>query len=218
LTNGNVNFKSNPDSSILNWTYTQNGVDVSLKCVELDFRNGTLSNFYDGWNIYSVGSTSYMPEDQAISLALPVAENFTLVFAQPSNGTGTNGPVTGNSDTAIDVMPDLTNATTQAQFSMQIRNTSSIALYPLWIITFKFYKPVYDIIGITVGVWGDTGQIENCQAEGINGPPSSTQPNPTTTPTGTAAQTNIDLSIAIIGTVVLLFVAALGITLKMRRK
>ena len=240
LTNDNIKFQVSSDYSSFKWAYTQNGIDVSRKRVELDFRNGTLRSLYDGWNLYSIGSTKYISEQQAISLALVAAKNYTLRFTNSSNVSATNYTIVGQTATEIDVIPDLTNAITQTRLNMNVRNNTSTSLYPIWQISFTFLSQIYDVNGITVAVWGDTGQIQSCQANVLLGPQagSSTTPtynklNPTVTPSSTTSlndmsnpkatsnistnTTNTGLIIEVITTAILV-IAAVTIILKKRSK
>jgi hypothetical protein len=239
LTKGNVKFETHPTSSqpgcsLFSWTYTQNGVDVSRKHVSLNFMNRSLQNIYDGWSLYSVATTNHIPQDQAVSLALPAAENFALKFTQRNTIYGPDKTVIGHNETELVVMPDLTNATIQAHFDMNQKDKSA-TLYPIWFITFNFYKPIYDVLGITVTLWGDTGQIVHCQANVHLGPsspedpsnpavtlntstiPTDTQPSPTPTPNTSATSINIDLTVGI-AIAVAIAIAATIVILKRRSK
>jgi len=51
-----------------------------------------------------------------------------------------------------------------------------LTLYPEWQFVFYFGKSMGNIIGVQVAVWGDTGEIVNCNPYGFYGPGSqSTQ-------------------------------------------
>jgi hypothetical protein len=212
----NIKFESSSDShgDSYKWTFTQNELEFSQKRIELDFKNGTIRSLYDGWNLFSVGTTNAISKEQAISLAFPAAQNFTLRFNRVYPIYGTDQTVIGQNETEVDIIPDLKNAKITADLEMSGRDASSstIVIYPLWVIDFTFEKPISNVDGITVTVWGDTGQIASCQADvhlgtltaddSVN--PTLT-PEPATTgiqPTAIRENSNIPVNIVLIAGVV----------------
>ena len=197
------------------WTYTENNISVLPKRIELVFRNGSLYSLYDCWNLYTVGNLEHISEDRAVSLALPAAKNFSLNFMQRTPIYGANDTIIGQNETRLSIKPDLTNTTTQVFFNIQTRNSSTV-LCSIWVVNFYFYKPIYDVKGVTVTVWGDTGEIDSIYTIGEFGDhiaPTDTQNNPPATWSNLLAL----LSTGMVVTVVLV-IAVNGVILKKRRR
>jgi hypothetical protein len=160
----------------IKWIYTENGTDVPTKRLELTFDPN--SNFRDTWSLFTVGTLGTISQEQAVSLALEAAKNCKLTFIVDNNIT-------------IEVTPDMPNVTYDAWLSFSPRRSAT--LYPYWRVMFYFDKPLYSAVGMQVGIWGDTKEIEVCTDFGALGnqgsaslsSPSSPEPTATPTPTST---------------------------------
>jgi hypothetical protein len=61
---------------------------------------------------------------------------------------------------------DLSDVTIKSELSMQQRSDSDTAVYPFWDVQFWFNGNPHgsQILGVEVGVWGDTKEVELCKA------------------------------------------------------
>ncbi len=155
----------------IKWIYTDSGVDIPRKSVALYFTNGTLRFFSDSWNLYTLGSPNVVSQDEAVSIAMAVAEKYMLKFNLEN-------------DTMIEIKPDLSNVTVDVSFAMVSLN--STILYPLWQVKLYFNKLYYNAYGIQVGIRGDTKEIAYCESlvtlGGAAQNPTTTTPQPTGDP------------------------------------
>jgi hypothetical protein len=152
----------------IQWIYTENGTDVPKKRLELQLdKNGDLFFFLDNWSLYTVGTLETISEEEFVNLALEAINNTMLTFILDENGT------------TVEIKPDMTNATYDAWLGILPRHSDK--LYPYWQAFFYFEKPVYSTVGMQVGIWGDTCEIEYCSGLSILGPPGYGRPNNSTT-------------------------------------
>ncbi len=131
--------------------YTENGVDFSVKSLELIFENNVLKQLTDGWNLFTIGSTdAKISSDRAVALAKSALNGYTWAY---------NGIVVSNFQFNPDPASVIFHPTTK----------NDLALYPQWTVTFYLDK-VYagNIYMISVPVWADTGEIG--QIEPLNSP------------------------------------------------
>jgi len=169
FTVGNVNFEvsENGDRTLIKWIYTENGVSMEWKRVDLAFRNSAFESFHDTWRIYGVGAFSVINSEEARNIALEAAQNLEFrIVNEYRNETVT--------------LPDLSNSVYQMYFTMlPYRNETShnpskiprdpLKLYPYW--QFYFYFPGGEIggySGIQVGIWGDTKETIYCNGFGFH--------------------------------------------------
>ena len=164
-------YSLNGNSENFMWTYTQNNITAIAKNIELSFFYGKLGSFADSWGIYSVsGDGRVVSEANAELVGFEAAKNFNLTLFQ-----GPNLP-------AVRVYPDWSNMTFTARFELQPghaldKNLTSLlgwevypsnftrdplTLYPYYDFLFLFSKPIGNIIGIEVAVWGDTNEVAYC--------------------------------------------------------
>ncbi|XHH09798.1 MAG: hypothetical protein ACFCUE_04000 [Candidatus Bathyarchaeia archaeon] len=144
---------SNIPLQFFDWYYTENGVDSSSIRVSFSYTDGVLTSIKDTWKLFSVGSSDSISQAEAESIALSVAKNYTLEFRSENDSV--------NSEKA-----DLSDVTIKSELSMQQRSDKDSALYPLWAVQFWFNGRPHgnQILGIEVCVWGDTKEVELCQA------------------------------------------------------
>jgi len=169
ITVGNVNFQvsENENRTLIQWIYTENGVSMKYKRLELAFRNNAFESIIDNWRIYSVGGLSVINSEEAYKLALDAAQNceFRIVNDQVNE---------------VVTLPDLSDAGYQMWFNMvPYRNETSdmpskiardpLTLYPYWQFYFYFKEEIGGYSGIQVGIWGDTKEIIYCSGFGFYG-------------------------------------------------
>ena len=162
---GNINFQVSQqgDNTILQWIYTDKGIIMDWKRIVLDFKNDHLAGFQDSWGLYKVSGVSSISSDEVIKIALNAAQNVKL-------GVGNRTVET----------PDLTNAPFDIYFAMQPYRGDDpefptklqrdpYTLYPCWHLYFYFNETIGDLVGIQVGVWGDTSEISFARGYGFLG-------------------------------------------------
>jgi len=226
-TSGDMKLKVS-EASIGFW-YTTNGVDVKNKYFGMNFGYDTFV-FWDSWNLYSIGSYSVLSEEEATSMAFDVAKayclNWTWHQTDANNVTTEVKPDWSQmrSDVGLLMIPgqtynnSLNDALLAKGVGVNSGNTTRnpLALYPMWSTIFYFTKPISNIVGIQVGLWGDTKEIAYCMEYGYlgsSGQPSTSTSESTPSPTPTAnspststTQTPDSLQTAL--TIVALFVVA----------
>lgn len=136
------------------WTYTVNDIELPNKQVVLDLSGGTFRSFRDTWSLYTIGTTSAISKDDALKLALEAANNYDISFVSEDNSVQK-------------IKPDLTNSTYDSWLTMMPRDSPT--LYPLWRFQIRFQEPLYDVVGLEIGVWGDTKEISYCESYGYLG-------------------------------------------------
>ena len=182
ITSGNMKLIVSETSIWLD--YTTDGVDIPNKSVGMNLGHNTFT-FSDTWNLYSIGSLSVISKDEATSIAFTAAKNyFATLQIKTSNGSILTelewsqrldvdlGMIPGQirNDSANDDLQDINMGNT---------TRNPLALYPIWQAIFYFNKPVGNIDGIQVGVWGDTKEIAYCNPTGFLG---GSGQSPTSTP------------------------------------
>lgn len=160
ITVGNINFQvsKSGDKTRLQWIYTEGGIVMERKRVELSFRNNIFVSFSDTWSLYKVSGLSVISSEEAMAIALEAAQKVELHIGH-ANGTS-----------EIVKVPDLSNAPYDVNFAMlpyrgeENDFPSKIArdpltLYPYWQFWFYFNEKIGGCIGVQVGIWGDTKEI-----------------------------------------------------------
>jgi hypothetical protein len=181
-TNGNVNFQvsTNGDYTRIQWIYTENGVSMKYKTVDLSFLKNNFVSFMDTWHLYSVSGPSVISSEEAFKIALEAAQNYELII------------VNEDGETEIAKLPDLSDAFYEMYFTMiPYRNISSyipskisrdpLTLYPYWQFYFYFKEKIAGDEGIQVAVWGDTKEIRYCSGFGYFGTSDTTSDKDVTT-------------------------------------
>ncbi|NLF89590.1 winged helix-turn-helix transcriptional regulator [Candidatus Bathyarchaeota archaeon] len=122
--------------------YTNNGVDFSRKCLEINIENGVLMKLTDSWGLYSIGNAEVnISSDRAVTLAKGSLTDFTFT----SGGV----PVT-----------TFQFNTEPASVTFYPQTKSDTTLCPQWTVVFYLDK-VYagGMYQIAVTVWADTGEV-----------------------------------------------------------
>jgi hypothetical protein len=209
------------------------GVKIPNKSLGINFGNDQIT-FVDKWNLYSIGSLSVISKEEATSIAWNLAKTFSdnLTFYQTGEDNITREVEPDwsqmRSDISLLMIPGqlynnslnnilLSNGT---GVSMGNTNRDPLALYPFWSAIFYFSKPINNIVGIQVGIWGDTKETAYCSTYGYLGSslqPSTGETEQTQTPSvdnsGEASNTQATfLSTELIVCVVLAAIAAVVVT------
>jgi len=144
---------SNIPLQYFNWYYTENGVDSISMRVSFGYIDGVLTSIKDTWNLFSIGQSDSISQEEAETIAFGAAKNFDLEFRSENGST-------------YSVKVDLSDVTIKSELSMQQRDSKISALYPLWNVQFWFNGKPHgsQVRGIEVCVWGDTKEVELCQA------------------------------------------------------
>lgn len=130
--------------------YTANGTDFEAKSLYVAFKNQIVQTFSDDWFLFKVGSTQVnISRDQAVL----AAKNAAKAFSWSANGTQITDFQIMDNPVSVVFYP----------FS----RTDPLTLYPYWYVTLYLDKTYPGgVSDITVGVWADTGNIENIKAGG----------------------------------------------------
>lgn len=172
----------------IDWAYSQDGVDLVKKHIQLEFVNGSISWFGDTWNLYSVYDQKTISKEEAQSIGFKAAQ------AKPINMFSTQD----SQPTAVQVTPDWNGWTCKANLNfipgaessqaigLSNDNASSVhgdplTLYPQWHFIFYFGKPIGNVLGVEVGVWADTGEVAYSNVYGHLGGSITTAPEQTST-------------------------------------
>jgi hypothetical protein len=148
-------FLTNATKTNIKYEYVNNGITADRKHISLDFPNGTISHFMDTWNLLTIGTWDMISKEEAINMAFSAAHDFTLKLVNSS------GQI-------YEIKPELSNSASAA-LSMLPRNSTE--LYPFWSIEIPFAKSYGNVVGIQVGIWGDTKEIDSCHEYGYLGSP-----------------------------------------------
>jgi len=174
------------------WTYTENEIEIQNKQVVLTLSDGNFRSFRDTWPLYTVGTTNAISKDEALKLALAAANNYDIGFVSEDNSVQK-------------IKPDLTNSTCKSWLTMMPRDTPT--LYPIWRFQILFEEPLYDVVGLQIGVWGDTQEISYVESYGYLGTQSLT-PQPSSQNENDTIPLNTYLIITVAAVVVISFLAA----------
>ena len=139
--------------------YTVNGAD-SPKSVNIQFRDGALTAFSNGWKFFSVGNENVrISREEAISIAREQANNATTT--------------------------PLKYADRPVRADLHLQPREPFTLYPFWFVELPLNYPNSTVTGWQVGIWADTGKIAYSHPTGIMGsiPNTDSFPSaPTSTP------------------------------------
>jgi len=238
ITNGNIKMQitcSEPDKETgleyntrIAFYYTDKEVDSTWKCLSLGFccSDGvTKFIFADTWGLFSAYSSSLpcLSETDAKTIAWDAAMNYEVellntddmstVFVTPE------WPATPSVESSLVMSPgQLYNDSGLIGLSMGSTPRDGLMFYPLWEFLFYLDKPIGDIQGIQVGVWGDTKEIAYCGTYGFYGTPAlSPSPDPITPQPGATSPFNA-LLVTLAAALGLTIAAIIGITLKKRKR
>jgi hypothetical protein len=146
---GNIKLNttvSGEDADVL-MAYTDNGVDFSRKCLDINIENGVLMTLTDSWNLYSVGNADVtISSDRAVAIAKSALNDFTW---------------TNNNGIAITTFQFNTQP---ASVTFYPNTKSNTTLYPQWTVVFYLDRIYGQAYQIAVKVWADTGEVATREA------------------------------------------------------
>jgi len=145
ITEGNtkLNVSISGDNAEVQWLYTENGVDFSIKSLTLFFEDGVLKELTDGWFLFEIGSTEVnISSEEAIEIARNAVEDFTWEA---------DGVVVSDFNVLEEPVSVVFHPTHREEY---------LVLIPHWIVIFYLDK-VYPggVNRITVGLWADNGKV-----------------------------------------------------------
>jgi Predicted transcriptional regulator len=146
---GNIKLNttvSGEDADVV-MAYTDNGVDFSRKCLDINIKNGILMTLTDSWNLYSVGDANVaISSDRAVTIAKSALNGFTWA----SSGVAVTTFQFNTQPASVTFYPQTKGNNT---------------LYPQWTVVFYLDK-VYagGMYQIAVKVWADTGEVASREA------------------------------------------------------
>jgi hypothetical protein len=141
---GNIKLNatiSGNDGEVL-MQYTENGVDFSVKSLEIVFKKGVLVDMIDGWNLFTIGSTDVSVSSER---AISIAKNALSGYQWADNGVVVTSFQYNPEPAAVMFHPNTKN---------------DLSLYPQWIVRFYLDK-VYagNNYMIEVRIWAGTGEV-----------------------------------------------------------
>ena len=137
---------ANADARLM---YTSDGTDFGAKSLYVTFQNHIANQFYDDCFLFNVGSSQInVSKDQAVL----AAKNAAKTFSWNDNGTRvTNFQILDNPVNIV--------------LASHSKEMNSLTLYPYWYVTLYLDKTYPGGVSqIAMGVWADTGTVENIQA------------------------------------------------------
>ncbi|MEM0216988.1 MAG: hypothetical protein QXK78_04655 [Candidatus Bathyarchaeia archaeon] len=165
------------------WIYIEDAVEMPFKCLSIDF-GGNQIVFSDTWNLFHVGGLSKFSREEVLEIAWKAAKSYNLTVIGEG---GTSIPVIPE---WLDVPPEVTLNMVPGLFHRReipdnfVNEGSAVrdplALYPLWQVIF-YFKKIGGMVGIAIGVWGDTGEIAYLTPYGYLGAPNINQTSPSET-------------------------------------
>jgi hypothetical protein len=199
LTISNQEIQNDPtveaiECTSFEWIYTVNGVDAPQNFVSVTFEEGVFSFFRDDWNLFKIGSTTAISQEEAINLARNAAEDYRLqIYLE---------------DGLTDVEFNLADEPARAELFTYPRET--LTVYPFWRIELYFDKYYYSAYGIWVGIWADTGEIESCKSlSGLGGPISEQESTESSTEQNDDTASSMNIYIITAAATIALVAAAL---------
>jgi len=151
MTEGNLNFNVsisglNNERTEIGWFYTENDVDFIPKGFKLVFENHVLTKLSDGYFLFTIGSTQINVDSvEAIQIARNAVNGYTW---RNANGQQVSGFTIKQASAVFHPVP-------------REGEEDVLALFPCWYVTLYLDNIYSDNINrISVGVWADTGKIE----------------------------------------------------------
>lgn len=149
---GNIKLKvtNYGDNSEVLLMYTANGYDYSAKQILLKFQKNVLQELTDDWFLFTVSDPEVtVSRDEAIEIARNAADTFTW-------------NADGEQVTDFNVLAEPVSAV----FFPKPNTEGSLTLVPYWFVTL-YLDTEYPggVNSITVGIWADTGEPANIQAQ-----------------------------------------------------
>lgn len=154
------------------WTYTINGVEAPSKCVALKFENGFLKYFIDNWSFYTIGNTDInISEEEAVKIAKDHTNNYSWTVSM-----GTDNPLIQVTEFNIEKVGKTTLMFGNYVPRQETRGGTPLTLYAGWRIKLYFDKLYHgNVYGLDVGIWADTGEVNDIRTLKLLGDYPSTR-------------------------------------------
>jgi hypothetical protein len=149
ITQGNLKLQItvSGDNTELLWMYTEKGLDFNAKSLRMDFQNNILTTLTDGYFLFTIANTNMaVSQDNAVA----IAKNYAKTLTWNIDGKQVTGFNTQDQPVSVQFVPH--------------PRGNSVALVPYWYVILRLDK-VYSggINEVTVGLYADTGEVENVQ-------------------------------------------------------
>ena len=209
------NMQMTTSQTGIGYAYTFNGVNVPKRSIGASFADETFT-FHDTWNLYTVACESVISEGEAAAMALDAAKNYNVTLMREDNSSYVLNPDWSNPTVEISL-----NMIPGQQFNTQLnqdlnavssgsKDRNPLGLYPFWSATVYFTKPIGNIGGVQVGIWGDTKEIAYVRTYGHLGGSGGTD--------DTTSPFNVGLAVALAAVATAVALAAAFVAVKKRRK
>ena len=146
---GNLKLQitSSADETEFLWMYSERGIDFSAKSLRMTFQNRLLTGLTDGYFLFTVGNTDLaISEDQAVDRA----KNYVKTLTWTIDGKQVTGFNTEDQPVSVQLLPH--------------PRGNSVALIPYWYIVLSLDRTYSGGINeVSVGLFADTGQVEDVQ-------------------------------------------------------
>jgi hypothetical protein len=218
-TSGNMRMAAS-DSEI-GFGYVVNGISLRNRGLGLGFANNYFT-FADTWGLYAVEASSIISEEEAKAMALDAAKNYKITLMRDDNTSFAVYPDWSNPRVEIGLlMISGQNFNTQLNNDIGAVNQGSktrnpLGLYPFWSAIVYFTKPIGNIGGVQVGIWGDTKEIAYVTTYGHLGNPDNTGNTGDTSQNPQPFNTGLAIALAFVATAAVLAVAFVAV--RKRRK
>jgi hypothetical protein len=150
--------------------YVIDGVEVVNKSMGITFSNNQIQ-FHDDFELYTVCSSGLFSKEELTNFAFDVAKKWFDDFFSSVNDGSSVKPVLSkaNADVSLVVIPgqlhnnELNDALLEAGVGTSYSvKRDALTLYPFLSATFYLNKPVGNVNGVQVSVWGDTQEVTSC--------------------------------------------------------
>jgi hypothetical protein len=150
LTQGNLKLEITDGGSgngRVTWLYIEKGIDYPSKCVDMVFKNHVLTDFTDGYFLFTIASTTLsISQEQAVTIAKNYAKTLTWTIDQKQ----ITGFATQDQPVSVQLVPH--------------PRPGSTGLIPYWYVVLRLDQTYADGINtVTVGIFADNGDVEDVQ-------------------------------------------------------
>jgi DNA-binding transcriptional ArsR family regulator len=150
LTQGNLKLEITDGGSgngRVTWLYTEKGIDYPSKCVDMVFKNHVLTDFTDGYFLFTIASTTLsISQEQAVTIAKNYAKTLTWTIDQKQ----ITGFATQDQPVSVQLVPH--------------PRPGSTGLIPYWYVVLRLEQTYTGGINtVTVGIFADNGEVEDVQ-------------------------------------------------------
>ncbi len=216
------NWMIHASKKSINFVYTIDGIEVPNKSLGITFEDDRIT-LHDTVGLYSVSGSNVFSKGEFEGFAFDLAKEFCDSFFSEDVKVDWSHM---RSEIGLNVIPgriydnpinnDLLEKGVGTRYS---KDRDGLTLYPMWQAVFYFSQPVGNIVGVQVGVWGDTGEVAYCYEYGQLGG-SSQYPSEDLSPSASATSQENTLSLPLIAVVsiVLVSVAVVAVFVKKNHK